>query len=135
MTANFLGAPVSRMTFIAGGAISANQLVKLNGTTENSVVKTTAITDDVLGVALQTVASGERVEVECGNGAFVRVIVSAAGSINANAEVMPDGTTNGAVAVAAGATAKSCGFLINAGGAGETVTMLLRLSAKGPANS
>lgn len=135
MTANFQGSPVSRMSFIAGAAITANQLVKLSGSTEGTVVKTTAITDDVLGVALQTVSSGERVEVECGSGAFVRVIISAAGSLSANAEVMPDGTTNGAVAAAAGATAKSCGFLINAGAAGETVTMLLRPSAKGPANS
>jgi predicted RecA/RadA family phage recombinase len=88
----------------AGAAITAGMVVKLD-TTEGQVVKCTAITDKVFGVALNTVASGELVEVQ--RRGVAKVICGAA--IALGAEVMPDSGVAGSVITAAGATAISCG--------------------------
>ena len=75
MAGSYYTKPVSIATFLAGGAIAANSAVKLSA--ENTVVVTSAITDDVIGFAQETVASGDRVNVEMANGAIVKVCVAA----------------------------------------------------------
>ena len=50
-------------------------------TTEGEVLHTTAITEAVFGVALQTVSTGQAVPVETGNGAIVKLTASAAISV------------------------------------------------------
>lgn len=120
-------------SFIAGGAITANRLVKADSTA-GQVIVTTAITDRILGVALKTVASGEQVEVMLGSGMTAKVTASDAVSLGA--EVMPTASGAGKCVTAAGATAVSCGIALSASAAdGEVIEVLLRPSVKSPANS
>lgn len=118
-------------TFLAGAAITANKAVKLSAA--NTVVHTTAITDDVAGVALQTVASGEYVDVQTMGKAKVRT----SAAVNAMAQVMPTAAGDGECSTAAGATAKSFGIANSASGGtdGEVVEVLLRLGVNTPANT
>ena len=116
----------------AGEAITAGRALKLDST-EGQVLHTTAITDTVVGVALETVASGEMVAI-APPGTFVRMCPSAAVSLGA--QVMPTGSGAGKVSTAAGATAKSCGIAFTeAGAADEFFTVLLVCGVNGPANS
>lgn len=119
--------------FVAGGAISKGNVLMLNGTTEKSVVRTTAITDLVVAVATADASSGSQVDVVT-IGPIVQMLAAAA--IAANAEVMPHGTTNGQVDDAAGATARSIGVALEASGAaGDMIEVMLLPCPKGPANS
>lgn len=120
-------------SFIAGGAIIANRAVKLD-TTINQVLAATAITDDIIGVALSTVASGESVEVVTMNGAKVKLTTSAAVAIGA--QLMPTAAGAGKASTAAGATAKSFAIALSATAAdGETCEAILRMSVNGPVNT
>jgi hypothetical protein len=128
---NFLGRQPT--SFTAGGTISKGNVVMLNGTTSKSVVRTTAITDMVIGVALNDAVSGDRIDVLT-IGPVVKMLAAAA--IACNAEVMPHGTTNGRVDDAAGATARSIGVALEAAGAdGDMIEVMLTGCPKGPANS
>lgn len=119
--------------FIAGGAITANRLVKLDSTA-GQVVVTSAITDVVVGVALNTAASGGQVEVLVGSGHTQKVCASDA--ISLGAQVMPTASGSGKCVTAAGATAVSCGIALSASAAdGEFIEVQLRPSVKSPANS
>jgi hypothetical protein len=128
---NFIGwQPYS---FTAGGTISKGNVLMLNGTTSKSVVRTTAITDLAVGVALADASSGDLVPV-MPIGPVCKVL--AAGPVACNAEVMPHGSTAGRVDDAAGATARSIGVALEAAGAdGDMIEVMLLSCPKGPANS
>lgn len=119
-------------TFKAGGAITAKRLVELDA--NGDVTATDAITDNAIGVALQTVASGEYVDVLVVNGAKAKVTTS--GAVAIGDQLMPTGSGAGKVITAAGATAKSVGIALSASAAdGEDIEMLTRFGVNQPANS
>jgi hypothetical protein len=115
----------------AGAAISAGMLVKLDST-EGQVVKTTAITDSPIGVALNTVGSGEECRIQTGG--VVKVLISAAVSLGA--QVMPDSGTAGSAITSSGATAVSCGIAESQGDtAGQFIRVRFMFNLKGPPNA
>lgn len=129
-TNNLLGKTTYSMK--AGEAIVAGRALKLDST-EGQVLHTTAITDVVIGVAQETVASGEMVAISP-PGTICRMLPGAA--ISLGAQVMPEGSGAGKVITAAGATAVSCGVaLTEAGAEDEFLTVLFLSGAKSPANS
>lgn len=130
-TQNFITGNVIEME--AEAAIVVRRLVKL-GTAAGQVIHTAAITDVVIGVALNSAAIGERVqiqtsgiaEVECGS------------AIAYLDQVMPIGTGAGKAATAAGSTAKSCGVAggVSTSNSGETQKIWLSpVNVNGPANT
>ena len=122
-------------SFIAGEALEANRCVKYDST-EGQVVYSGAITDIVIGVTTQKVASGEQVIVQTKG---VAKIATTAAAVSLGAEVMPDSSTGGRILTAAGATARSVGVAASAGGgttAGELIRVRLNIpNLKGPPNS
>ena len=126
-----LNVEVNVVAMKAGGAITANRVVKLDST-EGQVVVTTAITEAVFGVALNTVASGAAVSVETGSGAIVKLTASAA--ISVGDRLMPG--ASGKVATAAGATALDCGVALSAAGAdNEIIYARLNPMGRSPVNT
>lgn len=127
---NLLG--VSPLSFVAGGTIIANRMVKLDSTA-GQVVACSAITDLAIGVALAGVSSGETVAVQT----FGVAKVVASDAISLGAQLMPTASGAGKVVTAAGATAKSCGVALEASGAdGDIITALLAVpNVNGIANS
>lgn len=126
----------TRHTWLAGAAITANQAVKASSWSNGrlTVIPTAAITDDVIGVAQETVANGEDVLCEAGNGVIVKCISKT--GVTAGQQVMPDGGGAGKVATAAGATAKSFGIAMSTSAAdGELVEVLTRFGVNGPLNA
>lgn len=124
--------PLGRLpnSFTAGGTIVKGNILKMDSTAR-TVIKTTAITDFVIGVALNDASSGDQVNVATGG--ICKVIAAAATTLNA--ELMPHGTTNGQVADASGATARSIGIgLEAAGAAGDIIEMFFLHCPKGPTN-
>lgn len=120
-------------SFVAGEAITRGRALKLD--TDGEVLHTTAITDLVIGVAMEDAASGATVTVATLNGQVVTAMASAA-IASVPTEVMPAASAAGKLATAAGATAVSCGIaLSSAAGDGSLFTLLLRPSVKSPANS
>lgn len=120
-------------SFIAGAAITANRLVKLD-TTAGKVIVTTAITDVVVGVALNTAAADGQVEVLVASGYTTKVCTS--GAVSLGDQVMPTASGSGKCVTASGATAISCGQAMSASAAdGEFIEVQLRPSVKSPANS
>ena len=118
-------------TMKAGEAIAANHLVKLDST-EGQVVNCSAITDVPVGVAIQTVASGESVSIQM----FGIAKLVAAGSVSLGAQLMPYTSPTGTVATASGATAVSCAVALQDAADTATFTALLApVPVKGPANS
>lgn len=101
-TLNLIAGNVIEME--AEAAIVVKRLVKL-GTAPGQVIHTAAITDVVAGVALNSAAIGERVQIQV---AGIAEVECAAG-VAYLAQVMPDGGGAGKCSTAAGATAKSCG--------------------------
>lgn len=130
--ANYNLQGVSPVSFIAGGSITANRLVKAD-TTQGQVVVTTAITDAPLGVALETASSGGLVPVQM----YGKAKLTAAAAISVGAQVMADSGGGGKIATASGATAVSCGIALEAAGAdGDIIEVqLVTPNVKGPANS
>jgi hypothetical protein len=128
---NFAGtAPVS---FTAGGTITRGQALVFSAAPK-TVVASTAITQQVIGVALQGAASGEQVPAVTASGTIVTMVAGAA--ITAGAEVMPQATGPGKVITAAGATALSCGIALTAAAADlDLIEVLFRPSVKSPANA
>jgi len=127
---NLLG--VSPISFIAGGTIAINRLVKLD-TTVNQVVVTSAITDIAIGTSLNAASSGETVAVQPFGKAKLRL---GAGGATLGAQLMPEASGEGDAAIAAGATAKSCAIALEVGDEGETIAVLLAApNVNGPANS
>jgi Uncharacterized conserved protein (DUF2190) len=128
---NYAG--TSLMSFTAGGTITRNQVVYFSAAPK-TVVATTAITQQVIGVAQQAAASGEQVPCVTVPGTLVTMVAGAA--ITAGAEVMPQATGPGKVITAAGATALSCGIAMTTVTTdGDLVEVLFRPSVKSPANS
>lgn len=120
------------VSFKAGEAITVGRALKLDST-EGQVLHSTAITDAVIGVALETVASGEMVSV-LPAGPIVKMVPSAAVALGA--QVMPTGSGAGKVSTAAGATARSIGVAITeAGAADELFEVMLLSSLNSAANS
>lgn len=120
-------------TFVAGGTIPANTLVKLHST-QGQVVVTTAITDTPVGVAQNTCASGDNCEVATMNGAVLPMTAKAA--ISLGALVMPDSGGGGLIATAAGATAKDCGVAVMAALAeNDVIPVLFRPTLRSPVNT
>lgn len=115
----------------AGGAITRGCLLKLHST-EGEVVVTTAITDIVFGVALNTAASGEMVQVQ--RRGVAKVLIGEAVALGA--AIMPIGAATGKAATAAGATAISCGVAESQGDAdGQLIRVELLRMLKSPAYS
>lgn len=124
--------PLNVVARKAGGAITANRLVKLDST-EGQVVATGAITDVAFGVALNTVASGAAVSIETGR---TIVKLTAGAPISLGAQIMPQGSAGGKIITSAGATAIDCGTALQAaGGDGEVISVLFNPMGKSPANS
>lgn len=117
---------------IAGAAVTAHKMLKFDST-EGQFIHTTAITDMVRGVALNTAASGGQLSIMGVDGA--EVLVVAGGTIAIGDQLMPKGSGDGVVDVLAGATAVGCGVALSAGASGETIRMLLRAGIKSPAGS
>jgi len=112
------------ITLPAGGTIAKGKLVKLSS---GSVVVTTAITDCALGVALQSVTSGQACPVQITG---IALCVNGSAGITVDAEVMPAAATStGEVDSAAGATGRSIGVALATVAAGEYVPVLLALPA------
>lgn len=122
-------------SYIAGEALEANRCVKLDST-EGQVVYSGAITDIVVGITTQKVASGDQVIVQVRGTAK---IATTAAAVSLGAEVMPDSSTGGRILTAAGATARSVGVAASAGGgttAGELIAVHINLpNLKGPPNA
>lgn len=118
------------ITLKAAGAINANRCVELDS--NGDVTATNAIADDVIGVAEETVASGEYVTIQTMGVAKL----TASAAIAIGAQVMPTASGAGKVSTSSGATAKSIGIALSAAAAdGEVIEVLLRLGVNGPANS
>lgn len=106
-------------TFVAGGAITENQLVKFHSVSMQVVAAGAG--DRAIGVAQHAAASGEEVSVEMTIGAIVKVVASAAITLNDRLEP----AAAGAVATVAGA-AQSVGFALEAATAeNDVISMLL----------
>lgn len=115
----------------AGGTILRGQALTVNSA--GNVIATTAITDVVVGVALEGCASGEQCNF-VGPGNIVTALAGAA--ITPGAQVMPQATGPGKFVTAAGATAISCGIALTNPGADNGLFELFFLSnARGPANA
>jgi hypothetical protein len=87
-------------SFLAGGTIVANQIVKF-GSADDTVVAAAAATDLALGVSLNAAASGERVEVQLLGIAEVK-----AGGTIARGDYVVSDANGDAVALAAATTIK-----------------------------
>ena len=114
----------------AGGTITRGQGLTINAS--GQVIATTAITDVVIGVALEGCASGEQCSF-VGPGNIVTAVGGAA--ITIGSQVMPQATGPGKFVTAAGATAISCGIALTNPGADLGIFELFFLSnARSPAN-
>jgi hypothetical protein len=124
---------VKPLSFIAGGSIIANRLVKLDSTI-GQVVATSAITDAAIGVALHAASSGEPVAVQTTG---IAKVTASATSVAVGVQVMPTASGAGKCVLAAGATALSCGLaLATAGADGDIVEVLLATpNVNAPASS
>ncbi len=87
-------------TFVAGGTIVANTILKFDSA-DDTVVPAAGATDLAMGVALNAAASGERVDVQLAGIAEVK----AGGTVARGDFVVSDGSAE-AVAMAAAATIK-----------------------------
>lgn len=126
---NYIGiSPLSRE---AGGTITRGQGLYINSSSQ--VVATTAITQILVGVALQDASSGDQC-LFMPSGPVVTAIGGA--SITVGAEVMPQATGPGKFITAAGATAVSCGIaLTNPGADGSFFELLMIPTVKSPPNA
>lgn len=127
---NYAGSvPVS---MVAGAAVTRNALVTLNSS--GQVIVTSAITDQVFGVAQQDAASGEQVPVLTVNGSLVTMVASAA-IATIGTMLMPTAAGAGKCVAAAGATALTCGQnLTTAAASGDLILAQLRPGVKSAAN-
>lgn len=122
--------PLQRVAMLASGTVTANRLVKLSSTA-GSVLHTTAITEEVFGVAQETVATGKMTTVEIGNGAIVKLVASA--QIVAGAALMPAAADGGKVTTRAGTTAVTVGYALEAAsGDGAVFTAIFRPAGLSP---
>jgi len=122
---------IAPLSFKAGAAVTINALVKLN-TTADEVIVTSAITQVVIGVALNAAAAGESVAVQTHG--IAKCVAGA--SISLGAQVMPEASGAGDVVTAAGATAISCGIALAAADEGDIFPVLLSSgTVNAPANS
>jgi hypothetical protein len=127
---NLAGA--SFATFTAGADVTLGRALKLDSS--GNVIHTTAITDQVVGIAMESALSGQPVAVATLSGQVVTAVGGAA--ITVGAEVMPTASGAGKLSTAAGATAISCGIAVSNPGADNGLfQVLLRPSVKSPANS
>lgn len=117
-----------------GAAVTAHRAVKLDSTVD-TVIQATAITDLVVGVALETGATGDWIPVQYRGIAKLEC----AAAVTLGAEVMVQAAAgDGSIDVSGGATARSIGVALEAGsnGDGDVIAVLLNLPAlKGPPNS
>lgn len=121
--------PMNRVAMTAKNAVIANRLVKLN-TTEGEVLHTTAITEEVFGVAQDTVATGLTTSVETGYGAFVKL--TASGAITAGDALMPAAADGGKVSTRSGATSVTVGQAIQGAADGAIFTAIYRPAGRSP---
>lgn len=118
--------------YTAEAAIEAYRAVKY-GTAEGEVVACSAITDIAIGVSLNKVALGGRVQVQTGGVALVTVSAGVA----RGAQLMPTAAGAGKGMTAAGASARSFAIAENttANDAEVAVVRLCCPNLNGPANS
>lgn len=124
--------PLNVVARKASGTVTANRLV-VQHSTEGEVIASSAITQPVFGVALNTVSSGQAVSIETGR---TIVKLTAGAPISLGAQVMPQGSAGGKIITSAGATAVDCGTALQAaGGDGEIIAVMFNPMGKSPANS
>lgn len=120
----------SPVSFIAGGTITVGAAVYI--TAADTVSVTSAITQQVVGVALTSATVGLPVMVQTDG--IAKCVASAA--VSAGAELMPTGSGAGKCSTSSGATAVSFGLAKTAAGAdGDVFEVILRPMLKSPANS
>jgi len=118
-------------TYIAGGTIAAGSCLKYDST-EGQVVVTTAVTEIVMGVALDTVASGQPVQVQTRG--VAKVLTS--GICTVGVEVVPGASGKCVTNASAGATAVSFGVAEQTTTAdGTMLKVRLIPTLRGPANT
>ncbi len=118
-------------TYIAGGAIPVNSCVMYDST-EGQVVVTTGITVLCIGVALNTAASGELVQIQTRG--VAKVLTS--GICTLGVEVVPGASGKCVTNAAAGATAVSFGIAEQTTTADGTVLRVrLATQLRGPPNT
>jgi hypothetical protein len=112
-------------TFVAGGAIPPNSIVKF-GADDNTVVVATAAADASIGVSQNTIAAalGERVDVMIFGIADVKL---GTGGITRGAEVTSDASGQG---VAAASTNRVIGISLASGVAGDIVPVVVSPATK-----
>lgn len=114
---NPLAVPYLPMT--AGGTITKNQVLKLH-TTEGQVVAGGAITDLIIGTALNAASAGDRVDVQC----FGVALCEAGAAVTLGDQL--SATTAGQVITASGATCKNLGVALQPAAAqGDHFAVLL----------
>lgn len=131
--AHYNYAGISPLPFTAGGTIEAYRVVRMNSTTVDSVIASTAIADPSIGCSTAVAATGDNVAIQFGGIAML----TASAAIAANAEVMVTASGAGKISTAAGATARAIGIALQAALAdGDVIPVLLNLPAiTGPATT
>lgn len=125
---NYLG--VSPVSFKVGsGGVTKDTLVMLDTAGNEQVIAASAITSEVIGVALTTQAADTQVAVQTYG--IARCICSAA--ITRGDKVMF--ATGGKIATAAGATAKLVGLALETGAENQVIKVLLNTPALQPLGS
>lgn len=100
--------------FVAGGTITKNQVLKLD-TTEGKVVAGGAVTDLIIGTALEGASSGDEVDVQV----YGVALVVAGAAVSLGDQLSP--TTAGQVITASGATCKNCAVALQPASAQNAV--------------
>ncbi len=114
----------------AGAAVTKNHLLKLDSS--GDAVHSTAITDVVIGVALNTAAAGETVAIQ----SYGPAKLIASGTVTIGDQLMSVGSGTGECATAAGATAQSIGVALQTVATTQVFTGFINCPGlKGPANS
>ena len=122
---------VGYLGFKAGATIVKNRLVILDSTA-GQVISSAAITQVPVGVALEAASTGDTVAVQTDGVAMLTV----AAAVSLGAEVSSNSSTGGKVIASSGATAVSVGIALAAAATdGDEIPVLLRISARGPANT
>jgi len=107
-------------TFVAGGAIVKNTIVKF-GAADDTVVAAAAATDQLMGVALNNAALGDRVDVQMMGIAEIK----AGGVITRGDYVTSDASAEG-VSLSAAATIKSSiGMALRTAADGDIIPVML----------
>lgn len=118
---NYLG--VALISIEAGATVTKGRMVKLSS---GKVIHTTAIADNAIGVATESVSSGDQCPVQL----FGKAKVTASAAVTIDDPLMCTASGAGKVSTAAGATAVVVGVALQAAGAdGDVIEALLACPA------